>query len=81
MSLQRVGVDAATRALESSLKWIAVIEAEGLQEMKAYGDHLSLVMRASMPAMKPLNIIKYGKMRSAWNNAVLGDPNVLTMFT
>lgn len=70
------GVAAATTALETSLKWLAVIEAEGLQELGAYDDHINVVMRASVATMKVENVINYGQRRSAWNITVTGNPEV-----
>lgn len=72
------GVAVATRALERSLKWLAVIEAEGLQELGAYDDHMNVVMRASIATKKVENVIKYGQLRSAWRNTVMGNPEVFT---
>lgn len=78
VGLQRISAVAATKALERSLKWLGVIEAEGLQELSAYDDHMDVVMQASAATLKIENVIKYGQLRSAWGNAVTGDPMVFT---
>lgn len=70
------GATAAARALETSLKWLAVIESQGLEEMHAYNNHLDVVVRASMVLGKTGNVQKYRRMRSAWCGVVLGNPEI-----
>ena len=68
------------RRLEVSLGWLKKIEELGLQKLEAYERHMEAVSRSSMFLGKSENFVKYGPLRSAWQDATRGDPKVLTLF-
>jgi hypothetical protein len=69
-----------TRRLEESLRWLEMIEEEGLQRLPAYERHMDAVARSSMFLGKMENFVKYNPLRSAWSNATSGNPQVLMLF-
>lgn len=66
--------------LDNSLRWMAKIEAAGMQILPQYERHMDAVAKASMALHNVADFAKYNMMRSAWSEAVTGNPAVMTIF-
>lgn len=64
------GLDVAARTLGTCSKWLAVIEAEGLQMSAEYDYYLDVAVRAARATGKLDDIKKYEELRTAWHYAV-----------
>lgn len=79
ISLQRTDPASAVPALKTCLKWLLLIQAQGLQELPAYYYYTRIAMEACMLLGKIESGKKYDKLSSAWASAYMGIPDELVL--
>lgn len=62
--------------IKPSLLWLSIMEKEGVSSSHAYEHHLQAVMRAYSALGDMENTLKYAKVSTLWNLAVMGNEDL-----